>query len=46
MQHYRTSITEMTDADIESTFETNILGYMHMAKVRNCDLWPAERVCC
>ncbi|PNW78395.1 hypothetical protein CHLRE_09g399200v5 [Chlamydomonas reinhardtii] len=32
VQHYRTSITEMTDADIESTFETNILGYMHMAK--------------
>ncbi|KAG2451103.1 hypothetical protein HYH02_004371 [Chlamydomonas schloesseri] len=32
VQHYRTSITDMTDADIEATFETNILGYVHMAQ--------------
>lgn len=31
IQHYRSDITEVTDEDVESTFETNILGYMYMA---------------
>ncbi|KAG2428150.1 hypothetical protein HXX76_011830 [Chlamydomonas incerta] len=32
VQHYRSCITDMSDADIEATFETNILGYDHMAQ--------------
>ncbi|KXZ53341.1 hypothetical protein GPECTOR_7g1236 [Gonium pectorale] len=37
VQNYRNSITEITDADIEATFETNILGmfYMAMAAVKH-----------
>lgn len=33
VQHYRTSITELKDEDIEATFETNILGMFYMAMV-------------
>ncbi|GFR49607.1 hypothetical protein Agub_g11627, partial [Astrephomene gubernaculifera] len=31
IQNYRTSITQLTDEDIEATFETNILGMFYMA---------------
>ncbi|GLC34737.1 hypothetical protein PLESTF_000198800 [Pleodorina starrii] len=37
IQHYRSSITDIKDEDLEATFETNILGmfYMAMAAVKH-----------